>query len=155
MNLTKVAEAIMDRFEADTGTGGFYHASAPIITGAHFCDASEAPTYPYVVFSFDAAQQNGTLLGSEVITVLVDFHIYALKSEGFAPVSAILDRLYGDVYAQASHIPSYGFHRFILPVTGGWSGSPMVREESESDLADKDVYHFREGYKVLISRAHA
>lgn len=152
MNLVKVAEAIQTRLKADTGTGGLFNVSAPLVTGSHFCDATEAVSYPYIVFSIEAAPQEGTLIGSEVYQVYVDFHVYSPKTNGFAPVSSIIDRIYGDGYSQSGGLPSFGFQRHPLTVSGGWNGSPLVRVDMAADLEDKDVFHFRESYRFVVSR---
>lgn len=153
MNLVKVAEAVQTRLKADTGTGGLYNVASPLITASHFCDASDSATYPYVVFSIEAANQSPTLLGSEVYECFIDFHIYSDKASGYAVCSSIIDRIFGDVVSQTgTHVPGYGFHRYVLSLSGGWTGSPVVRESMDCDLSDKDVYHFRESYKVIISR---
>jgi hypothetical protein len=152
VNIAKLTEAIRTRALADNGVGGL----TTLVSSVTAFFGPTGATYPYVVITGDAFDQGTAAAPSgfrkEVVTVLFTFHIYGAKRSGMAAIEAVIDRLYGDASAQADWVPTYGFHRHVLTLDGGWTAGPVERVGGDFQIEDQDVLHFSETYRVIISR---
>ena len=141
MNLALFTKAIIDRIAADTGwTGG--------VVTTYF--GSSTLAFPYTVLEVTAEADDA--FDQDALVMTVRFHIFDLNTAGFSVAASAIERLRGDAVAQATRIPTFGFHRYRLVLTQAASGMKWaggVCQYLRSDTAhDEDVYHFIETYQV-------
>jgi hypothetical protein len=156
-NLASLLRAIMDRAEGDTGSGGLFRSSTPLITGIYASRGSQTLSFPYItVDTFDTEDDT---FQTDAVTTTITFHVWIdATASALDPVdraSKILARLRGDAVKQNNRVPSYGFHRWVPQVESGtmeWACSPMTRRGGTT-AHEKDVYHFIEEYQVRQSNA--
>lgn len=152
MNITKLAEAIRARALADTGTGGLFNVANPLVTGIYKDKAmgNLANSYPYIVFNI-VDISNVDAFSVAVREVIVRFAIYSKDEAGGASRSAIVDRVLGNWLTASGRVPTYGYDRHALSISGGWSASAMIyqgfAEETDSKIT-QTVLEFR----VYISK---
>jgi hypothetical protein len=127
MNLALVEQMIRERIDADTAAGGLAPAgSSPIINahGADIIQPGQRP--PYLIYRFPPADEQDTFERDGVV-FQVEFEIVLRREvDRLADGSAILKRLKGDAMAQATRLPSYGFHRW-RPTIAGYGATHMRR----------------------------
>lgn len=117
MNLAALSTAISARIADDTGAGGLAHATSPIINGYWLDLAPETAKTPYVVWTIAVPRGNDTF-PNDGGDVLVEFYVYTDRRDGFAGASAIIDRIFGDAMAHDPPVPTYGFQRHVLSISG-------------------------------------
>jgi hypothetical protein len=153
MNQVELWQKIKTRAESDTGTGGLFNAGTPLVSGIYNTFASPALTdqNKYIVFSVaSASQEDG--FDIDVITYTFRFSVFAPVSGGLAAPSAIIDRLYGNGVASSGNLATYGFHRWLPSLTGGWTASVCQRVDQDTQHGE-DVYQFVETFRVTCSKA--
>lgn len=162
MTMALAAAAIRTRALADTGSGGLFYASGPLLKSFTFeyAPATNSATpltdiMPYVVFNFPAWEEDPTF-NTDVQSVVCQFHLFLPRESGANAASAILARIYGDGIAQTNRTPTYGFHRHALSlgdtdVTAPWYASPM-RRTSRNTAHERDVYHYIDSYDFNVYR---
>lgn len=120
-------DAIQDRIQADTGTGGLYNGGGfSIITGAYAFKAAGATVRPYLVYNADLAAESA--MTSDGVVVTVTFTIVDNAQTGMENIIKVWNRLYGDAMLQAGRIPSYGFNRHSLSLPSSpltWIGNQL------------------------------
>lgn len=149
MILAPIYQAIYDRMQADTGTGGLYNgASWKLITGgAWTVFAAPTPiTGPYLVFSV-AMVQNNTTTGDEFLCTAT-FNLFDRLNESSSTsyigtsLLPALDRLHGNAVLQTGRVPTYGFnrHRLVLP-TNGYSAtaSTCIVQRNDATIVNENV----------------
>lgn len=145
MNYLDLSKAIDDRLDTDatlaTLTGGRYY----------FMTAPPGTAYPYVVYSVVSDNEQDAFNG-DIREVFFELAIFDKTANGLADIEAIKARLKGDSTSPSS-APTYGFHRHVLSLTGGWTGGPVVRVGGDLYLEDKETYHAQETYRLLVSKA--
>lgn len=150
MNLKYIAQAIQDRAEADTGSGGLYNVSAPLITGWYWEQGPATATYPYVVAML-ADDGEADTFGKSGRELTFYFHIYVTR-DTTAPQTAadsaadIQARIFG---SGTPNSPTYGFHRWqtTLPVGSSMVATTMARTGGTS-ASDRDTVHLIETYTL-------
>ncbi len=166
VNLSAFMAAIIARVQADTGTGGLYKPGTGLLLaggGIWSWMGNPASTiYPYIVVT--ANDREAPAFNQEGSECELQFHIFdsterrtgttGTASVGSANCEYIIDRLYGDAMAYTSRTPSYGLHRHQLTIGANnplsWVSSSLLRTGGHSE-ADRDVYHFVEEYRGVIS----
>jgi hypothetical protein len=162
MSFYLAAATIRARAIADTGSGGLFNVSAPLVKSCthEYAPATDSATngadiFPYIVFTFPAWEDEPTFT-TDLQRLVVQFHVYALREGGSKVCGDILDRIYGDGIRQTTRIPTYGFHRHSLSLgdtdlTAPWTSGPMVRM-SRNTAHERDVYHYIDSYSVTLAR---
>lgn len=153
MNQVELWQKIKTRAESDTGTGGLFNVATPLVSGIYNTFASPTMTdqNKYIVFSVaSAAQEDG--FDIDVITYTFRFAVYTPVSGGLAAASAIIDRLYGNGVSSSGNLATYGFHRWLPTLTGGWTASVCQRIDQDTNHSE-DVYQFIETFRLTCSKA--
>jgi hypothetical protein len=154
MNQVELWEKIKARAEADTGTGGLFKVGDELVSGIYNTLAPpEVVTEedPYIVFSVASASQDDAF-DLDVITYTFRFSVFSPVSVGLAIPGAIIDRLYGNGVASSGNLATYGFHRWLPSLTGGWTASVCHRIDQDTNHSE-DVYQFVETFRVTCSKA--
>lgn len=107
-----ITTAIIDRLEADTGTGGLFAAGANLVSGVYYIRAADNATRPYIVLNVSMGEDHALTSDGCEFNLLV--RIVAAASDGGAALQAIWNRVFGDSMLQAGRVPSYGLHRHTL-----------------------------------------
>ena len=155
MNRKYLWKALDDRAVADTGTGGLFNVSAPLITGWYSEQGPAGAVMPYVVVTLaDDGEDDG--FGYQAQTITVYIHIYAPRElsttaySGVAVAEDIRARIQGD---GTPNSPTYGFHRWQTSLP---SGSGMVattfKREGGTSASDLNTVHLIETYSVMLSQ---
>lgn len=118
MNIAAIEKAVRDWLVADA-------TLTAAVSGVYLLRAAPGVAMPYVVISLvDAAAdldsfESNTSLVTIDVRVLVD--VDATAADPSSTISTIIDRIYGGSEAT----PTYGLHRHVLTISGGWTGSPI------------------------------
>jgi hypothetical protein len=149
MNLVKVNTAIKARADGDNGSGGL----ATLVTGVYWNQAPTGAVYPYVVFSTIHAE-NEDALAVAARKLVVRFAVYSKTTSTSGTVlSAIIDRILGNWLTASGRVPTYGFDRHSLNLSGGWSASPMRMTETFVEPLDQTVTQSVIEFETYISQA--
>lgn len=150
MNTRLVLQALFDRAKADTGSGGLYAASNPLITGWYTEQGPENATYPYVVVSVADDGESDTF-GKSGRQLTFDVHVYATRdttaaTTGLDTALNIAARIFGNGNPNS---PTYGFHRWqtTLPSGSGMVATTCARSGGTS-ASDRDTVHLIETYTL-------
>ena len=148
MNLALVEQAIRDRLDADTGTGGMNHATAPLVND-YQAEVMTAPREPYVLFRCELEDEDDTF-DNDAANVTVEFEVVTRRQDDrYAKASSILARLKGDGMTQASRVPTYGFHRWT-PTISGYEATSLRRVAAVTNHTP-DEYRHIEQYTFRVS----
>lgn len=105
-----LSEGIVDLFDADTGTGGFAHATTPLVTGYFNTYAPNETAFPFVVFSHvSGVDESG--FDNDVASVRVQFSAFTDRRGGLSSMKTIGERL-------------RTVFRRVAPTVSGWTASP-------------------------------
>lgn len=139
-----LANALIVMAEADTGAGGLYNASAPLVTGVFTLVAPEGQLSPYVVIEPISEDEEKVFATANYgVEFLIQFSIYAEKQysgQSLAIVSLISDRIRA-VYDRQS------------PSVSGWTSSQLLRLGSSPppQIVDGAVYQ-ADQYQAYIAK---
>jgi len=153
MNQVQLWTAIKARAESDTGAGGLFNVGTPLVTGIYntFANPTLTDQSKYIVFSPSSASQDDAF-DLDVITYTFRFSVFAPVATGLAIPSAIIDRLYGNGVASSGNLATYGFHRWLPSLSGGWTATVCQRVDQDTAHSE-DVYNFVETFRVTCSKA--
>lgn len=165
--LATLSDAIRDRAEADTGSGGLFETGSTLISGIYLnkapaqVGAAGDPAFPYVVFSTGDGFNDDSFRTRTVVREIT-FDVYQASEESGVDVadvsSKIIGRLIGDWTEQsAGSPPSFGFDRFVPDLSAvSWSAGPM-QFESDADLSgDEDgLLRYRLTFSLRVNKAGA
>ncbi len=140
MNLADLTAKIRARAVADTGAGGLFNVSDPLLTAFNAWRVAPKSAIPYGWFEIIAASEDDTIPVNEYVAT-VRFHVVTSAVEGFADPGAVLDRYYAL------------FHRWEPTLTAGWTAGIMVRVGFGSRPEDVNEYHFIDDYTLRVSKA--
>ena len=149
-----LAQTILDRLKADTGTGGLYNGGNwSIITGAwNNVSTPDVSLYPYIVYSFESTSIGGPR--DDMFQVDITFTVYDQSIKGTDRLSPVLDRLHGDGILQSNGLPTYGFHRWVpvLP-TNGYSatGNGCIVQSTTMQPLDEKITVATSTFRMIIS----
>lgn len=155
MNRKYLFKAINDRAVADTGSGGLFNVSAPLITGWYWEQGPAFAVMPYVVVTLADDGQSDTF-GQQGMGIDLYVHIYApreLSTSAYAGATVAEDiraRIQGD---GTPNSPTYGLHRWqtVLPSGSGMVATTMARTGGTT-ASDLNTVHLIESYSVLVSQ---
>lgn len=145
---------LRNRAIADTGTGGLFNTTTPLIYAWNWNAVPEGTQYPYVVQSV-ASLTSQNAFQKDVVACTVRFGIWHERSSNIDPtpyttVSNIEARIYGNWSSSSpGTAPTYGFHRFS-PSFSGWTGTAM-EYVTTFDESDGDLIHIIQEYRFWIS----
>jgi hypothetical protein len=143
MNLAALWLAVRARALGDTGTGGLFNATTPLVTGIYLNSVPPNPDTAYPYIRFDATlPQGGHGFRIDLFQPQLRFHIFALEQGGgHSRCSLILERLYAR------------FHRHALTMaTGGWTATQAACIDTFLEPDDPGVLHFIQTYRLHISK---
>lgn len=156
MNRSKLFQALYDRAISDTGTGGLFNASAPLITGWYTEQGKAGAVEPYVVVTL---ADDGTLdtYAKQGLELTFYVHIYCPRENGnvnyagLDVAETIRARIQGD---GTPNSPTYGLHRWstTLPSGSGMVASAMIREGGTS-ASDLNTVHLIETYTMRVMQS--
>jgi hypothetical protein len=154
MSIALVETAVRTRLLADTGTGGLRAASSPLIAAdAQISNiyAGTVLTFPYVVFIIGDDEESDSFT-ADVTACAIEFHVFDQVSAGNVNCRNILERIRGDATKQSTRIPTFGFHRHNLALSGSeWLGGTVIRTGGSAEH-ERDVLHYVDRYTVRIQR---
>lgn len=143
--------AIKARAATDTGAGGLFNASTPLVSGIYPNIGPENQDFPWIVFDL-ADTRSSLMFKQDMFFKTVQFGVYVPEeTESIADphqrASDIIQRLYGDYVSATQTPPTFGFHRHLLVLSGTWTGMHMQKTGDSIEHED-GVLHFVETYSV-------
>lgn len=118
------------RLLADTGTGGLFNVSTPLVAGLWLVNAPDSQAMPFLVMSSQALRNDDTFTSRHhVVEFQVSSFIEEEPATGYDPFArgaSIAGRVLGDWSLQGTRLPSFGLDRWTPALSGsGWSASPV------------------------------
>ena len=155
----ELATIIVDRANEDTGSGGLFNATTPLIqdiwwyrsANAIELDSDGLPPLPWI--AFDMQDDTATdAFETDIIPVVILFNIFDRAEKGLTRVNVVKERLYGDGID-----PSYGFHRWIAsslnPSVDEWTPTAMrYQGRGRGGESDEDIVHEYMRFIIYMSR---
>ena len=154
MSLANLNLVLRTRALADTGSGGLFNATTPLINAWNWHAVPEDTTFPYVVQTV-AGYVAEDAFQLDIERILVRFSIWHEResqtdADPFLTVSNIEARIRGNwSSASPGTAPTYGFHRFT-PTFTGETGTTMGRVQI-IDNSDGDYINLIAEYKLWLS----
>lgn len=165
-DLPALWKSVLDRVNADTGSGGLRNVTTPLITGVYNTrppfTAEGSDPFPYLVYSvFESENRNA--FRTRVWRRRVRFDIFVqVDPNGTLDVlqrgADILRRVEGDWEDQAvGTAPTFGFDRFQPTLTSsGWTAGIFDLVDSGEDHSPEDeLYTWTMTFDILTSKAGA
>ena len=156
-------QAILARATGDTGSGGLFNPSAPLITAFYnnFIPQNQSGTItdlPFAVFMLpSAANVDGFRTLMRNITARISIYTERFPTtagDGLATANLIIERFMGDWTAQTYGTgPTYGYDRW-QPSPTGYTASVFAHTNTIEAHTDS-VYCFNLEFKLLLSKAAA
>lgn len=158
MNVADTADKIIERLQADTGSGGLFDASATdLISAVYYAWIPESNTSPYCYVTFagersaDAFTRNNSEVIFRVTTVVPRTHLTISPWDPTFQGSKILERVYGSSTA-GSLSPTYGLHRWQPTLTlTGWTATAITYEQTFEEHSDNEMVWAQE-FKLWVNR---
>ncbi len=156
MNTAVLEDAIYDRLNADTGTGGLVAVGASLVSNIYNGMRNPTDTLldkPYIVFEVDEYRQDETYGDSGVVASVV-VHVFDKPRGGTANCRSVLDRIFGNW--KPTTPPSYGLHRWSAGAIAGtnYAITMMRRVSGATDHTD-DYFHYAERYEAVVTDSRA
>lgn len=154
MNLANLNLVLRTRAVGDTGSGGLFNATTPLVTAWLWNAVAAEQTFPYVVQTV-AAMVSDNAFAKDIAECRVRFGIWHVRkstsaTDPYLVASNIEARIYGNWSSAApATAPTYGFHRFT-PSFSGWTGTPM-EYVTTFDESDGEYVHIIQEYRFWIS----
>ena len=146
MNLANINSVLRTRALADTGSGGMFNTTTPLINAWNWNAVPVGTSYPYVIQSVaSSASQNAQQL--DVIECRYRFGIWHERisqsdTDPLLKLSQIEARIYGDwSKTTPTTPPTYGFHRFTPTFTGFTCVAGGMEYVNAFDESDGDLLH--------------
>lgn len=154
MNIAELTDAICDRAAADTGSGGLFAASTPLITKFMYAQMLPANAMPYCVFFFAAevAQDMFTRNQCEVQFTVSSFtrRDDPDNTDPARHLSLIKSRVYGDSSA-AQIVPTFGFHRW-KPTLSEWTATHIRYLGGSDETQNDDIFQYSQRFGMFVNR---
>jgi len=152
--------AINARALADTGSGGLFAASNPLIPTAGAIYQGAAPTraaMPFLVFRLVNIAVADTFRDVEhVVEWAMDIYVGETDT-AYDPTdraNKITERVIGDWVEQADRTPTYGFDGWSPDLSAsGWTGLASNIRTAERDLPEPGVVHRVIEFELRVFRA--
>lgn len=154
MNQAALWVAIYARLTGDTGTGGLFNVGNELVAGVYNTMPTELQVNEdskYVVFSVASASQ-GDAFDMDVVEYTFRLSVFTPVKAGLTAASAIIDRVYGNGVASSGNLATYGLHRWLPSLSGGWTATVCQRVDQDTNHSE-DVYQFVETFRVTCSKA--
>lgn len=137
---TKVSKWLYDTAVADTGTGGLFNATTPLITGWFTNEASQDQGFPYVVCTLVSEVENDAFATAvEAVEVVFQFGVYSDADRGPTAHAAVTDRI-------------RTLFRRVAPTISGYTTSQVMLQGSPfHQVTDRALYSVHEA-RVLLSK---
>lgn len=157
--LPKLYQAIGDRLTGDTGTGGLFNVTSPLVTQFRNTVIASSQAFPYLVMNVTTAMNSdGFNLRSHMVTFSIHVYVEEQPNAGgdsFSTGASIIDRVEGDWDLQSTRIPSFGLDRWVPTLTSSsWTCSQCVLLNS-SEAHDPGVLHWILDFRVYVNKAGA
>lgn len=137
MNLADLYTQLADRITGDTGSGGLYNATTPLVNGVFFDVPFGGAAVPFILIRFIASDE-ADVFTKDAVDVSVEFEIVIERREGTLAVdSAILDR-----HRQK-------FHRWTPTLSGAYTGTDMRRVTGTTGH-DELYRRYIEQYRIRV-----
>lgn len=156
MELARLWLALKTRAVADTGSGGLFNATTPLINGFYPGKVPTASTlaFPYVVIGSEL-KGGPHAFGKDIALGMIDFHLYVSEDDSsgdpYQKMSDLEKRLSGD--STNGSTPSFGFHRHPLTISGGsWTATQLVWEGTTDEPVEDPVLHYVQRYTLYGSK---
>lgn len=126
MKLVDVIAAIYTRLAADTTLVNTYLGSSNNILFGQMPKSADA-TGNILIFNIYGTSANDTAT-KDIEFLSIEFTILVRRDGAQGPDAGllILDRLHGDAVDNAGNVPTYGLHRYKLPLSGGVASTHSV-----------------------------
>lgn len=155
--LPQLEKAVYDRLAADTGTGGLFNVSSPLVTACYNGEVKAEQAYPFLSLNVVSAPSQDSM-DTRVRLVTMDVHVYCKKSQdpgdssydGMDVGGKIIERVVGDWDQQSSRSPTFGLDRW-KPTLTSWVADNFRSIEERADHED-GVYHWVLTFEVYVSR---
>lgn len=112
---------------------------------------------PFIVIDFAQSEMDDAFQANQA-EVTVRVSLYASKqSADSATSSAIAQRIYGDSFAQATFVPTFGLHRWNLsvdPAQQGWHSASAMVWRRDYQEHEADYYHWVSEYTVRLYQVY-
>lgn len=137
----EIAAAMSTAALADTGTGGLFNASAPLLRGWHTMQAPQQNfTLPYaVVFHVSDADEKVFQTTTWATVYLIQISVWTDKANGLIPGGAATSRI------------RTVFDRWAPTITG-YTPSQFMRQ-SGNILTEDRAYHHIEEYRITLAKS--
>lgn len=142
---------------ADTGSGGLFNATTPLVTGAFIDKMPPATSYafPYIVLASRIAG-GPHAFQKDVCKGDVQVHMFVAEDDAsgdpWQKLSDIETRVKGD--SSAGVAPSYGLHRHPLALSAGsWTSTTLIWNGTDPEPeGDNPVIHYVMFFECNASR---
>lgn len=140
MNIADIHLVLKNRAAADTGSGGLFNTTSPLISAWYPGRVPADGEYPYVVETTTGTPHRDAF-GRDVVIVTFRASVWVpwkmhTDTDPMLTASRILARIYGNWSSSSpSTQPTYGFHRFKPTLASPWTSSYIIHETTidESD----------------------
>lgn len=155
MNLAELYDAIVTRAKADTGSGGLFNTTSPLVNAFYVNRTPPETGFPYVICNLVGADGRHAF-NKSVFEIRVRMAVFMERqshtvSDPLLRVSNILERLRGNWSSSSpATAPTYGFDRHPLALTAPWSGTHMIYE-TVFDESDDSYWQFVQQYRLFAS----
>lgn len=153
MDIARLWDAIRDRAVADTGSGGLFNATTPLVSGFYNTFAPTSATHPYCVYvTASATPDNG--FNKDVVRVNFRIQSYVARkpangADAMQVGSDILNRVYGD--SSAGGAPTYGFARWSPTLAGSWTATVVEFVDVIEDHGN-DYYCWVQSFRTHLTK---
>lgn len=160
MDLPALWIAIRNRALADTGAGGLFAASVPLVTGLFQNHVPAGQPMPFLVYDVESATQQDAFRAS-LYEVRFRFSVYVENTPVYSEdpserASKIVQRVYGDWADQvAGTDPTRGFARWKPVLTGSNYVCTHIEHVGSRPAHDDGFVRFIETYRLWMSDAAA
>lgn len=159
ISVADIAAKVLARLQADTGTGGLFNVSSPLVTAAYWDLGPHAMVEPYIAYQIttERATTEGFKVSAVRASITISAVVVRTLASATAPMdtaSAILARIYGNA-AEQGGAPSFGFHRWVPSLASPWV-STACGFLSQTVEGDQDRFVIHSDFEILsISNAFA
>lgn len=154
--------AVIARLKADTGTGGLFNVTTPLVTGASVDFNPARQPLPFITY-VPTLMSNYDAVGTRCEECEFDIHVWIQaspenssgSSAAFDPLvreDAIVSRIFGNWPSVSVGVaPGYGLDRFRPDITSsGWTADTL-RRTSDRRNADETIIQHTISFRCLVS----
>lgn len=135
-----IAEAVRTRLATDTGAGGLFNSTSPLVNATYFVQAAQESAPPYLVMvPVSETDLHAFNASARARQHLLQVSIFTDQFDGAANSDAIAERL---------HVM---LHRWTPTITG-YVVSEILHNGCQGPFIDQDSMHRIEEFAVFISQ---